>query len=315
MPKGDKINADNFYSEYHGHHVAHIAKVYEHLRGPDGNRPCVFFAGDSSLDNKYWFNDWGKATNGYESILSPPKMKQDIAFWMNDEAQSRNLPWFALNTSVEASALIDRSIGVLLAQDKFIQDNIRETDTLIVSVGGNDIALKPTAATIANMLALVYFSTESWVQSAKSCQCGKWSCGKCTFRPLGLNYFIDLFSNKVRDYVERLVSKHKPKRVIICMIYFPQEQKIEPCWADPALGALGYNRSPSKLQRVIETVFHLATQNIQIEGTEVVAFPLFKVLDGKNPDDYRARVEPSPLGGEKMAKALTTVVETPLNRG
>ena len=43
-------------------------------------------------------------------------------------------------------------------------------------------------------------------------------------------------------------------------------------------------------------------------GTEVVPFPLFKVLDGKNTDDYLQRVEPSPSGGKKMADALFAAV-------
>lgn len=39
-------------------------------------------------------------------------------------------------------------------------------------------------------------------------------------------------------------------------------------------------------------------------GTEVVPFPLFEVLDGKNTEDYLQRVEPSPSGGKKMGDAL-----------
>ena len=47
---------------------------------------------------------------------------------------------------------------------------------------------------------------------------------------------------------------------------------------------------------------------ISIEGTEVAAFPLFEVLDGSDPTDYVQRVEPSPRGGAKMARALMDVV-------
>ena len=35
--------------------------------------------------------------------------------------------------------------------------------------------------------------------------------------------------------------------------------------------------------------------------SEVIPVALYEALDGKNSDDYIARVEPSPLGGEKMA--------------
>ena len=66
-------------------------------------------------------------------------------------------------------------------------------------------------------------------------------------------------------------------------------------------------------------MFESATEQIQLEGTEVVPFALFKVLDGqqdhvarclmilvvgKTPSDYLQRVEPSPSGGAKMAQAL-----------
>jgi hypothetical protein len=69
-----------------------------------------------------------------------------------------------------------------------------------------------------------------------------------------------------------------------------------------------YNAYPEKLQLMIKTVFKLATSKISIPGTAVVAFPLFEVLNGKNTDDYCQRVEPSPSGGEKMAKALLDAV-------
>ena len=54
-----------------------------------------------------------------------------------------------------------------------------------------------------------------------------------------------------------------------------------------------------------------ATSRIAIEGTEVVPFPLFRVLDGKTSSDYCQRVEPSPQGGRKMARALLNAVVAP----
>ena len=46
---------------------------------------------------------------------------------------------------------------------------------------------------------------------------------------------------------------------------------------------------------------HLHPRKIRIPGSEVIPVALYEALDGKNSDDYIARVEPSPLGGEKMA--------------
>ena len=43
----------------------------------------------------------------------------------------------------------------------------------------------------------------------------------------------------------------------------------------------------------------------------MIPVPLFHVLDGKNTEDYVARVEPSALGGKKMAEYLLDVIDNP----
>lgn len=50
---------------------------------------------------------------------------------------------------------------------------------------------------------------------------------------------------------------------------------------------------------------------IRIKGSEVIPTPLFNVLDGKRSEDYIARVEPSALGGRKMAEFLLDLIEMP----
>ena len=57
-------------------------------------------------------------------------------------------------TAVEATTLNERS-SRLRPQDRFLRDNIRPNDTLIVSVGGNDVALCPTPCTIVSMLGVL----------------------------------------------------------------------------------------------------------------------------------------------------------------
>eukprot|EP00908_Phaeocystis_cordata_P025746 Transcript_8226.p2 GENE.Transcript_8226~~Transcript_8226.p2 ORF type:complete len:120 (-),score=47.42 Transcript_8226:109-468(-) len=75
-------------------------------------------------------------------------------------------------------------------------------------------------------------------------------------------------------------------------------------WADCFLQCMCYDCAPGRLQAAIKRVFELATSTIRIEGTEVVAYPLFEVLDGSDSRDYVQRVEPSPQGGAKMGRAL-----------
>ena len=312
----------HFYSQYHGHNVDKLETVHAQLRGvvdPNNLRPCVFLAGDSSFDNKFWFQDTASAINGYEHILDPPSMKKDIAYWLNYEAHKQQKNWFCLNCAVEESALIDRKgSSKLLPQDEFIRDHIQPQDTLIVSVGGNDIALKITRETAQNVHDLMQPESLAWLDRARKGECGhenqdEQDCEECLGkRPPSVSYFIDLFKTQVELYVESLIKKQKPKRVVICMIYYPLESGSGSSWADGVLDQLRYNSTPQLLQLLIRSFFELATKRIKIEGSttsmEVVPFPLFSILDGKHEADYVSRVEPSAAGGEKIGRALSSLV-------
>jgi len=50
-------------------------------------------------------------------------------------------------------------------------------------------------------------------------------------------------------------------------------------------------------------------RSIHIPGSEVIPVPLFNALNGKDPADYIARVEPSSQGGEKMAEYLLDMID------
>lgn len=318
-----RVPAKEYYGTWSGHEVEHLGAVHAALRRDHAS--LIFLAGDSSLDNKAWFEDEAPALNGYEKVLRPPEMKTDVCYWMNHEALGRELRHLAcLNTAVEATTLSDRT-GGLLPPDRFIHDHITADDYLVVSVGGNDIALRPSLCTILNMLILVRCTTEGCL---RGCACGCLPCAGCCggsvtsygclgcFRsllgcvwPPGLGYFVDLFGNAVKDYVLRILGPTRPRKVVVCMIYFLDESGSS--WADSALTALDYNANPARLQEAIRAVFRLATQRIRIPGTEVVALPLFEVLNGKDTTDYVSRVEPSPSGGRKMARALLEAIVPP----
>lgn len=295
---GDKVNANAFYQEYHGHLVHHLETIESHLRkaNEDG---LIFLAGDSSLDNKYWIQHASEpACNGYEDILAPPSCIPDVAYWINaqieegkqrGDAKTPNMA--AINGAVEESS-VNQRIGWFSsccnAHDAFVRDHLRPNDELIVSVGGNDVVLRPSLKTIACMLMLVR-------ASKKAIKAGT---------AYGMGHFINLFKNRVKQYVELLVSKTKPKRVTISMIYFPCEEGSG--WADTSLGALRYDSDPEKLQLVIKEIFARATEQIQIEGVEVNAVAIFNWLDKSDPKDYVSRVEPSVQGGKKMADGYLT---------
>lgn len=97
-------------------------------------------------------------------------MKTDISYWLNLEAEKKKFPLVTINCAIEESTIGARAgCGNLLAHDIFIRDNITPADTVVVSLGGNDIALRPTFATIINMLSLVCCTTTNCIN--------KQSCG------------------------------------------------------------------------------------------------------------------------------------------
>merc|ERR1712100_1001254 len=106
---------------------------------------------------------------GYEKALTPPLMAKDVAYWINEEcdkkAREGGPRMCCINTAIEESALVQREEMGLLAQDEFIRDNITENDVLVVDVGGNDIALRPTTGVIVNMGMLVYLTPTFAVHS------------------------------------------------------------------------------------------------------------------------------------------------------
>ena len=163
---------------------------------------------------------------------------------------------------------------------------------------------------------------------ARNCDCGRACCGLpgCVAGvcgcPCGFGYAVDLFGNRVQNYVRRLVARTKPKKVLVCTIYYPGEKRalfargtedaaaatrpssIGPSWADPALRALGYDADPRSTRALIRAVHAHATSRITVPGVPVVPVPLFEVLDPRDARDYEQRVEPSAAGGRKMARAI-----------
>lgn len=315
-----------FYVQYHGHDIRDLERVHDALRyaAPDDSgraRPIIWLAGDSSFDNKHWFRNAAPACNGMERVLDPPHSKQDIAYWINRLAAERGLDCAAVNCAVEESTVQARACGRLLEQDRFLRDNVRECDTVCVSVGGNDIALAPAPCTIASILALVCCTPRCCIDRCACgcalpiddccCGCSSGFLSNCLACPPGLGYLIHLFHVRIQAYVERLIDGAcKPRRVCVCMIYYLDEDAEAQSWANRTLSALGYNRDPRKLQAIIRAIFAAATRRIRVAGTEVVAVPLFAALDGSDSADYAARVEPSAAGGRKIADLLLAAAAT-----
>ena len=277
-------------------HLEAFRKIAVHRRP---GAPIVYLAGDSSLDNKYWVPGSGPGGDPlevdvpeiYHHFLAAPTPKPDVGMWLNHVLGNRAT---CINAAVEASTLEERK-NDLLPHDEFIRDHITKDDVLVVSVGCNDIAMRPNFSTIWRMLFLAYLTRQSSLEKGTA-----WC----------LPYFARLFGNQTQTYVEKLCARAKPRAVILCMIYFPlQAQYSQHGWADYALKALGYDRKPGKLQAAIRQMYRMGTKGVKVEGTEVIPCALYEVLDGTCKEDYVARVEPSSGGGSKMVTHFAKLME------
>jgi hypothetical protein len=302
------VQSGAFYETYIGHQVDLLENVFSLL---PSEAVHIWLCGDSSLDNKHWLFDptsakasqmhdptfTAPALNGYEHALrAPARMVQDVSYHLNalahEQRSTHKQPVVTINAAVEESMVRDRD-GQLLDQDGFIRKHLAPQDVLVVSMGGNDVALRPTLSTILAMLMLT--------SAPKALiRCG-WAPGQA--------YFDRLFGERVRRVAERIVVKTKPTLVVICMLYYLDERPGG-SWADPVLSKLGYDSDPAKLQLVLSTMSErLTKQGLHIEGTRVVICPLFEALDGRDPADYSQRVEPSVRGGRKMAERIWRRIE------
>jgi len=293
------VPAASFYAEYHGHPIVHLRTVITRLR--EEQKAIVWLAGDSSLDNKHWLFKGGNkidprhladsnlsadACNGYEHILEPRRMIRDVAYWLNAELSGTGL--CCVNASVEESTLEDRQRG-LKEHDMIIRECLRPADIIVTSVGGNDVALRPSAATRMCIMQLLTSPKGSDKHVS------------------ALQHFIDLFQKQTEEFISQLIANTTPRAVIVCMLYYLDETPGSG-WCEGILSQLRYNEMPGILQGLIHEVYEVATKKVNIPGTQVIPLPLFTVLDGKTTTDYCQRVEPSVQGGEKMARLIAGTI-------
>lgn len=318
------VDFERFYGEWAGHRVEDLEVVYERVAFVDEEmhgklvrrrRKVIWLCGDSSLDNKYWIlhRPAGKSCNGYENIFE--KSVRDVAYWINkilcdqrrdecfDRAMSREETTSPLlsgavciNCSVEATTLGSRIgwRGKLKLQDIFLRDRLHKDDVLVVSVGGNDIALAPSFRTVLSLIGVLVFGNSASVKDNGS------GCGT--------SYMKWLFKNGVEEYLRKLTTKVAPQTIVPCMIYYPDMNHKSPSWANAALSLIGYNRNPTKVQNLIDAMYLHATSLIELPGSRALPVALADALDGVDHGDYECRVEPSVGGGKKLATLILDTI-------
>ena len=221
-----------------------------------------------------------------------------------------------------------------MAQDRFLRDHVTKNDVVVVSVGGNDIALKPALCTIVSMLLLMCCTTNNCLDNCTCgcafpcddycCGCGCGCFSNCTAWPPGYGYFLHLFGTRIRTYVDNMTQKNRPKKMLISWwdsrgVMGGQCIRVVGIQSQSTGEFVNYHRFISlptilanlimislpfflftaywqRLQILIRNVFRDAIRNIKIPGSEVIGIPLFAAMNGKNTREYSQRVEPSSLG-------------------
>lgn len=205
------VNSRRFYLQYNGHPIADLRAIEAAARRE--KKAVVWFAGDSSLDNKYWLNERVAAVNGKGRLLDPPSSVPDVAHLLDSELERRGIAHAVVNTAVEATTLGGRvsnlcnfpcsspCLSGMFEQDRLIRDSMRAEDTLVVSVGGNDIAMMPSFCTIVNIASLVCCTPTSWLRSDSWLSCA-----------VGLHHFERMFKQNIETYLERLCERQTARR-------------------------------------------------------------------------------------------------------
>lgn len=279
------MNSKSFYNCHSGHS---LNVLYNLIKKFAPYSKIVFLAGDSSL-YKFWILDQPtkKAVNYYQLILIPPEMKPDICYQLN--YLLRGSAYICIHCAVYDSTLWERIQGNMMAQDLFIQQNIKPNDVLIVSMGSNDILYKPTFTTLYYLILLISLNT---IENIKSNPLQCW----------GFRQFMNLFKNQITHYIERLIALQKPKLVIVCMFDYSDEN-----WTDVALSYLGYKNHLETFQIVIEQMYKYTVQKIFLPGVEIRTCPMFQIPN-KPRQDYDKGVE-----SRKIAKILIKLIFQSIN--
>jgi hypothetical protein len=250
----ETINVNDFYSQYHGHPIQSLRK--------QGKR-IIWLLGDSSLDNKYWVHfDTAKPCNGYENVMTP-MVVADVCYWLNESLSRNDSPYAAINCAVEASTLYDRR-DALLGHDEFVRKHLEKDDIIIVSVGGNDIALNPSLRILFSLFVMIYLY------------------------PIYLSPLKTLFHDDLKHYINRVCHYERPSQIILCSYYYPCVTGMG--WADKMLNMAGYDENPKKIQKLFDVIANILPK-------DYTRVNLSEVLCANDETDYVARVEPSVTGG------------------
>ena len=261
------INAQTFYAQYRGHPLDDMGKIHDAARARGD--ACMFLAGDSTLDGKHWLYRLDKFDPRalYDRETTAMAAQQYVGLMSPPRAIKDVAFWLNRMAADEERRLTVLNLAVeesTLSQKK---------DGLNAVVSAAALLMTPTA-----------FIDAEWAP--------------------GLSHFKQIFKNDIEDYLKKLTLKAVPATILVCMTYFPDENFACKGWASKALGTMGYDHFPGKLQLLIRKIYEISTMEVEISGARVIPVALFEALDGKNTEMYVERVEPSAQGGRALAQLL-----------
>lgn len=313
-------------------------------RQEDSDAPLIFMAGDSTLYNRHWVAHNRHAQADVESSFHKPKaepvdkglaqfLKEEdqfqlkdmtywVSYWLRSKTPTGSSPG-VINVSVEERALKDSVDDFpkpeIARQDQLVRENLRSNDTLLVSIGGNDILLKP----------------DIWMISAAAWMWLVMKVGHVDRHTWGIRTFVGIFKDKVQDYIFSLLPEDNakwPHKIMVMFPYLPSYDKVKQSghsdgghsqgseWASPILEKIGYF-DEAKRGQMVQVMREVYRQSyaLQRELTQklakikpenpprVIMFAGYKWLDGSVPDAYEALVEPNILGGAILGHAITSL--------
>lgn len=283
------------------------------------NKGLVFLLGDSSFDNKHYFQeDKAVAPPGslYEKIFVGENMRRDVSYQLSkhlaeQRVGSKNMWYESVNCAVEATSygsrnfytiadnkFIDTEEPTFSDQDLIVRDSVTKNDIVALQLGGNDYYIGPVRKMIEKIGAQRAFDPQEIFNIGKY-----------------------LFADSAIRYLEKLFTKEKPRMVILGAYYRTIYQ--EPAFLDlaklfkqvnpadhPSTEGPDQDYMWAYVSKVLKDLVKNDLKHLkEWKNTKfVVADFLLEANVGLEDGDISHGVEPTIQGGNKMGKYLAKII-------
>lgn len=234
---GSSLSTHAFYGPYFGHPVVMLDRLQDAVRkqsfwsqvSGDGcckrPRQVVWLVGDGTLDNKAWAQEpLVRASNGYESVLSPPLARKDVAYHVNhlllDGAWGHRSKFVCVNANaaVAENVLSDGAADTLslTPQEELVRARMRAEDVLVVSIGAGNV-LGADAPDVIEALAQELCDARERVARGASAAFGDERGRVSSNKAFDLipSALAAVFCSKLVQYLDALCALTRPAQLVI----------------------------------------------------------------------------------------------------